>query len=91
VETELAEVEIYTSPFCGYCTRAKALLDKKGVPYTEHNVMMKPDLRAEMSARAGGKTSVPQIFIDGKNIGGCDELFELDFDDELDPMLGIED
>ena len=85
----MAHVEIYTSPLCGYCSRAKSLLDKKGVAYTEHNIMMKPALRAKMIERAGGKTSVPQIFIDDKGIGGCDELFELDFDDELDPMLGI--
>lgn len=85
----MATIEIYTSPLCGYCTRAKALLDKKGVPYTEINVLMNPAKRAEMMARAEGRTSVPQIFIDGKPIGGCDDLYELDFDKELDPLLGI--
>lgn len=85
----MAQVEIYTSPLCGYCSRAKMLLDKKGVDYAEYNVMMNPERRAEMTQRANGRTSVPQIFIDGKGIGGCDELFELDFDDELDPMLGL--
>lgn len=85
----MATIEIYTSPLCGYCSRAKALLDKKGVAYTEINVLMNPAARSEMTARASGRTSVPQIFIDDKAIGGCDDLFELDFDDELDPMLGI--
>lgn len=85
----MAKVEIYTSPMCGYCSRAKALLDKKGAVYTEVNVMMNSDKRSEMVKRAKGKTSVPQIFIDDKHIGGCDDLFELDFDDELDPLLAV--
>ena len=85
----MATVEIYTSPLCGFCTRAKALLDKKGVQYTEINVLMNPTKRSEMTARAEGRTSVPQIFIDDKPVGGCDDLYELDFDGELDPMLGI--
>ena len=84
----MAEVEIYTTPICPFCHRAKSLLQKKGVAYKEIEVQGKPDLRAEMSARADGRTSVPQIFIDGKGIGGCDDLFELDFDGELDGLLG---
>ena len=80
-------VEIYTTPICGYCTAAKRLLNKKGVEYTEHNVMMKPALRAEMTQRSNGGRTVPQIFIDGKPIGGCDELFGLEGDDVLDKML----
>jgi glutaredoxin 3 len=80
-------VEIYTTPICGYCVAAKRLLNKKGVEYTEHNVMMKPALRAEMTQRSNGGRTVPQIFIDGKPIGGCDELFVLEGDDVLDKML----
>ncbi len=80
-------VEIYTTPICGYCTAAKRLLNKKGVEYTEYNVMMKPALRAEMTQRSNGGRTVPQIFIDGKPIGGCDELFVLEGDDVLDKML----
>ena len=84
----MAKVEIYTTPICPYCHRAKALLDKKGVEYTEIDVMRDRSKRAEMQERSGGHT-VPQIFIDDKSIGGCDDMFELDFDDELDPMLGV--
>lgn len=80
-------VEIYTTPICGYCTAAKRLLNKKGVEYTEYNVMMKPALRAEMTQRSNGGRTVPQIFIDGTPIGGCDELFGLEGDDVLDKML----
>jgi glutaredoxin 3 len=85
----MANIEIYTSPWCGYCHRAKRLLDKKGVLYTEYDVNVEPGRRQEMMQRAPGSYTVPQIFIDDKGIGGCDELFELDFDGELDPMLGI--
>ena len=84
----MAKVEIYTTPICPYCHRAKALLDKKGIEYTEIDVMRDRSKRAEMQERSGGHT-VPQIFIDDKSIGGCDDMFELDFDDELDPMLGV--
>ena len=84
----MAKVEIYTTPVCPYCIRAKALLDKKGVAYEETNVMMNPSKRKEMESRSGGHT-VPQIFIDEKPIGGCDDLFELDFDGDLDGMLGV--
>jgi glutaredoxin 3 len=85
----MTNIEIYTSPWCGYCHRAKRLLDKKGVQYTEYDVTAEPGRRQEMVQRAPGATTVPQIFIDDKGIGGCDEMFELDFDGKLDPMLGI--
>ena len=85
----MANIEIYTSPWCGYSHRAKLLLDKKGVRYAEYDVTVEPGRRQEMMQRAPGSYTVPQIFIDDKGIGGCDELFELDFDGELDPMLGI--
>lgn len=84
----MAEVEIYTTPICPFCVRAKALLDKKGVTYKEVDVMRHPDKRKEMEKRAGAHT-VPQIFIDGKAVGGCDDLFELDFDGDLNKMLGV--
>lgn len=83
----MAKVEIYTSPLCGFCHAAKRLLTKKGVEFEETNVMTTQGARAVMMDRAGGKTSVPQIFINGTHVGGSDELHELDFDGELDPML----
>lgn len=82
------QVEIYTSPFCGFCMRAKSLLDHKGVVYDEINVMMDSGRRAEMTKRAGGATSVPQIFIDGEHVGGCDELMMLEHQGKLDSKLG---
>lgn len=85
----MAEVEIYTTSLCGYCHRAKHLLSNKGVQFTEYDVTFDPEKRKEMAERTGGKTSVPQVFIDGKGVGGSDDLIELDLDDELDPMLGI--
>lgn len=83
------KVEIYTSPWCGYCTRAKRLLDGKGVTYEEIDVMAEPARRAEMTSRAGGRTSVPQVFINGQHIGGCDDTHTLDRDGKLDALLGI--
>ncbi len=85
----MAKVEIYTSPWCGYCSSAKRLLDKKGVEYIEFDVTADFGKRREMVERAPGAHTVPQIFIDDRPIGGCDELFELDYDDKLDPLLGI--
>jgi glutaredoxin 3 len=83
-------VEIYTSPFCGYCHRAKALLSKKGVDFTEIDVLSTPGARQEMERRSGGGRTVPQVFIDGRAVGGSDRLAELDRMGELDPLLGIE-
>lgn len=85
----MPEIEIYTSPLCGFCHRAKSLLTNKGAEFAEYDVTSIPGKRDEMIERAGGKTTVPQIFIDGKHVGGCDDLFELDYDDQLDPLLGI--
>lgn len=85
----MATIEIYSSPWCGYCHRAKSLLGKKGVQFTEYDVTAEPGRRQEMMQRATGGFTVPQIFIDDKGIGGCDELFELDHNGELDPLLGI--
>ena len=83
----MAKVEIYTSPFCGYCSRAKRLLESKGVRYTEMDVSMDHALREKMIERAGGRRTVPQIFIDGQHIGGSDDLHALDATGGLDPLL----
>ena len=85
----MPEVEIYTTMFCPYCARARALLERKGVDYTEIDIIEEPTRRDEMIRRAGGRTTVPQIFIDGEHIGGCDELVALDRAGKLDPKLGI--
>jgi glutaredoxin 3 len=83
----MAKVEIYTSPWCGYCARAKSLLGKKGVSYEEFDVTADSALRDLMVERAHGRTTVPQIFIAGQHIGGCDELHALERDGRLDPLL----
>ncbi|MEI8393153.1 MAG: glutaredoxin 3 [Rhodospirillaceae bacterium] len=85
----MAEVLIYSSPFCGYCARAKKLLGLKGVAYTDIDVIAEPGRKPEMIERAGGRTSVPQIFIDGNHVGGCDDLHALDRDGKLDALLGL--
>ena len=84
----MAKIEIYTQPFCGYCYRAKKLLDDKGVAYEEIDVMEHPARRDEMVERADGRTSTPQIFIDGKGIGGCDDMVALNRAGQLDALLG---
>ena len=80
-------VEIYTSPFCGYCHAAKRLLMKKEVGFSEINVLADPDRRTEMMKRGNGHHTVPQIFIDGIHVGGCDDLYELEGSGKLDQML----
>jgi glutaredoxin 3 len=80
-------VEIYTKTFCGYCWRAKHLLESKGVAYHEISVDFGGEVRMQMIDRANGRTTVPQIFIDGRHIGGCDELLALERSGELDPLL----
>jgi len=85
----MAEVEMYTTMFCPYCSRARALLQKKGVVFVEVDIAEEPGRRAEMIQRAGGRTTVPQIFIDGEHIGGCDDLVALDRAGKLDPRLGL--
>ena len=83
----MAKVEIYTAMMCGYCSRAIRLLESKDVAYEEIDVSLSADLRATMRSRAGGKTSVPQIFIDGDHIGGCSELYALENAGHLDKLL----
>ena len=73
---------------CGYCARALQLLDSKGVRAERHVLDLGGPKKAEMVQRAGGRTSVPQIFIDGRHVGGCDDLFALDRQGKLDPLLG---
>jgi glutaredoxin 3 len=80
-------VEIYTQPWCGYCVRAKNLLDGKGVAYTEIDAPHGTPARAEAITRSGGRTSAPQIFINGTHIGGSDDLLALDRAGKLDPLL----
>lgn len=83
----MANVEIYYWTTCPFCTRALALLDKKGVEYTGYDITGDEDARAKMIERTGGPKSVPQIFIDNKHIGGCDDIHALDAKGELDPLL----
>jgi len=83
------KIEIYTTMFCPFCIRAKRLLDAKGVGYDETDVTTKLSLRRAMADRAGGRTSVPQIFIDGQHIGGWDELLALERAGQLDQMLKV--
>jgi glutaredoxin 3 len=80
-------VEIYTTPYCPYCGWAKELLNKKNVPFKEIDVSGKPDLLAEMTKRANGRTTVPQIFIGTAHVGGCDDLYALNDEGKLDPLL----
>ena len=83
----MAQVEIYTKMFCGFCYSAKRLLDAKSVAYEEFDVTMGGPKRAEMIQRANGLTSVPQIFIGDTHVGGCDELHALEEGGRLDPLL----
>ena len=83
----MAKVEMYTTFFCPFCSRAKNLLKKKGVEFTEIGVDGDPALRQEMTERSGGGRTVPQIFIDDKPIGGSDELVALEISGELDRLL----
>lgn len=83
----MAKVEIYTKFLCPYCTRAKSLLASKGVEYTEYDITMGGPKREEMLNRAPGRTTVPQVFIDDRHIGGSDDLAALDRAGGLDPLL----
>ncbi len=85
----MAEVVMYSTMFCPFCMRAKALLKDKGVDFEEIDVMFDGAKRAEMTERSGGGRTVPQIFIDGEPIGGFDELNALDREGRLDDLLGI--
>ncbi|HTI67234.1 MAG TPA: glutaredoxin 3 [Caulobacteraceae bacterium] len=84
----MASVEIYTRPFCGYCARAVALLQRKGVVFTEiEDAATDPEKKREMMQKSGGRSTFPQIFIGGRHIGGCDDLVALDQGGRLDGLL----
>lgn len=83
----MARVEVYTTLLCGHCHRAKALLESKGVAYEEVDLMLQPKRRAEMVERSGGRTSVPQVFIDGCHVGNAEELYALEEEGRLDALL----
>ncbi len=85
----MAKVEIYTRDFCPFCTRARALLESKGIDFAEYDLSMGGPQRMEMVQRAAGRTSVPQIFIDDYHVGGSDELAALDRAGKLDSLLGL--
>ncbi len=80
-------VDIFTTPLCGYCHAAKRLLSQKGVEYREFDLTADPVFRAEMLKRAPGSRTVPQIFIGETHVGGCDDLYELESQGRLDPLL----
>lgn len=83
----MKKIEIYTTQICPYCVRAKSLLDRKGATYTEIDVSNDDELRQKMVVRAGGKRTVPQIFIGDRHVGGCDDLHALNARGELDALL----
>ena len=83
------KVEIYTWKFCPFCIRAKALLNEKSINFTEYSIDGDNDARTKMSERAGGLRTVPQIFINNKSIGGCDDLYELERKNKLNELLEI--
>jgi glutaredoxin 3 len=83
----MPKIEIYTQPFCGFCARAVRLLTEKGAAFTEIDAPNGSAERQTAIARAGGRTTMPQIFIDGAHIGGCDDLVALDRAGRLDPLL----
>ena len=85
----MKHVEIYTKAFCGYCARAKALLDSKGVNYEEYDITMGGPKRTEMIERSNGGMTVPQIFIEGSHVGGSDSLAALERTGDLDGLLGL--
>ncbi len=83
----MSKIEIYSKGYCPYCMRAKALLADKGVEYIEYPIDKQPELRDKMIKRANGGSTVPQIFINDKHIGGCDDMFALEQKDKLDALL----
>jgi len=82
-------IDLYTSPYCSYCSAAKDLLRRKGAAFTEIDVSMNSERMAEMVKRANGRMTVPQIFIGATHVGGCDDLYALDQAGKLDPLLAV--
>jgi glutaredoxin 3 len=83
----MTDITIYTKSWCPYCAAAKKLLEEKGIAFTEIDIEAKPEKRAEMIQKAGGRTTVPQIFIGDRHVGGCDDLYALDDRGQLEPLL----
>ena len=83
----MKDVTIYTRQLCGFCSAAKALLDRKGVEYTEHDASYSRELRAEMIQKANGASTFPQIFVGDTHVGGCDDLHALEHAGKLDALL----
>jgi glutaredoxin 3 len=83
----MPDITIYTTPFCGYCAKAKGLLKRKSVSFTEVDVSDDPQKRNEMTQRAKGRTSVPQIFIGSTHVGGCDDIHAMEQQGKLDALL----
>lgn len=83
----MSQIDIYTQPLCPYCMRAKALLTQKGAVFNEINAPRESAQREEAISRSGGRTTVPQIFINGQHVGGCDDLLALDDTGGLDKLL----
>lgn len=83
----MKNVEIYTSPLCGFCHAAKRLLNGKGISFTEYDLSRTPEKRAEMLGRANGSHTVPQIFVGETHVGGCDDLFALDRAGKLESLM----
>ena len=88
-DSGITKVEIYTWKFCPFCIRAKALLNEKGVNFIEYSIDGDNDARTKMSERAGGQRTLPQIFINEKSIGGCDDLYELERNNKLNELIGF--
>ncbi len=84
----MAKIEIYSGDFCPYCSKAKSLLKRKGVTFTEYNVRKDMARQSEMLERSGGARTIPQIFINDHHVGGCDDLYALEQRGELDTLLG---
>jgi len=83
----MVNIEVYSGDYCPYCMRAKALLQQRGLDFTEYNVQSEPQRRGEMAERAPGVRTIPQIFINNRHVGGCDDLYALDKKGELDNWL----
>jgi glutaredoxin 3 len=83
----MAKIEVYSGPFCPYCVRAKALLSRRQLPFVEYDVRAESGRREEMLQRTAGARTIPQIFINGRHVGGCDELYALDRRGELERWL----
>ncbi|MDQ6968073.1 MAG: glutaredoxin 3 [Mariprofundaceae bacterium] len=85
----MAKIEVYSGDYCPYCMRAKALLKQRDLEFVEYNVQNEPERRAEMVGRAPGVRTIPQIFINDRHVGGCNELYALDKKGELNSWLEV--